>query len=88
MTQESTPPQVAREATQTTMDLGNALILVGTFGSGENLQALLRLRNGDITTVSRGDRVAGQTVIAIQEGRVALARNGTTEWLEMPAPSS
>ena len=88
MAQETTPPQVAREATQTTTDLGTALTLLGTFGSGETPKALLRLRNGDTTTVARGDSINGQTVIAIEEGRVALARNGATEWLEMPAPNS
>ena len=68
--------------------LGTALTLLGTFGSGETPKALLRLRNGDTTTVARGDSINGQTVIAIEEGRVALARNGATEWLEMPAPNS
>ena len=88
MAQSSTPPQVAREATQTTNDLGGALTLLGTFGSKSDPQALLKLRGGRTTTVSRGDTVSGRTVVAIEEGRVALSRNGTAQWLEIPAPKS
>lgn len=88
MAQETTPPQVAQQATQTTHDLGGALTLLGTFGSQSDLQALLKLRNGKTATVSRGDSVNGQTVVAIEDGRVALARNGTARWLDMPAQGS
>jgi hypothetical protein len=88
MSQEITPPQVAQQTTQTTPDLGGALTLLGTFGSQSDPHALLKLRDGQTTTVSRGDLVNGQTVIAIEDGRVALARNGTAHWLEIPAPGS
>ena len=88
MSQNITPPKVAREATQTSRDLGGALTLLGTFGSSADPQALLKLRGGRTKTVSRGDRINGQTVVAIETGRVALSRNGTAEWLGMPAPSS
>ncbi|WP_292291439.1 amidophosphoribosyltransferase [Marivita sp.] len=88
MAQNPTPPRVARQATQTTSDLGGALTLLGTFGPQDDPNALLKLRGGKTTTVSRGDRVQGQTVVAIEDGRVALARNGTAHWLEMPAPRS
>jgi hypothetical protein len=88
MAQETTPPQVAATATLTTNDLGGRLTLLGTFGSHTNRQALLKLRGGKTTTVSHGDRVNGQTVVAIEEGRVALARNGAADWLEMPEPNS
>ncbi len=87
MSQETTPPQVAQQATQTTPDLGGALTLLGTFGSQSDRHALLKLRDGQTTTVSRGDLVNGQTVIAIEDGRVAMARNGTAHWLEIPAPN-
>lgn len=88
MAQETTPPQVAATATLTTNDLGGRLTLLGTFGRQTNRQALLKLRGGKTTTVSHGDRVNGQTVVAIEEGRVALARNGAADWLEMPEPNS
>lgn len=88
MTQDTTPPQVAATATQTTNDLGGAVTLLGTFGSQNAPQALLKLRGGKTATVSRGDRVNGQTVVAIEDGRVALARNGTAHWLDMPAPNA
>lgn len=88
MAQASTPAQVARAATQSATDFGGALTLLGTFGASDNPSAILRLRNGRTTSVSRGDSVAGQTVVAIEEGRVALSRNGTAHWLDMPKPSS
>ncbi|PWL35990.1 MAG: amidophosphoribosyltransferase [Marivita sp. XM-24bin2] len=64
------------------------MTLLGTFGPQTAPQALLKLRGGKTSIVSRGDRVNGQTVVAIEKGRMALARNGTTHWLEMPAPNS
>lgn len=88
MAQETTPPQVAATATLTTDDLGGRLTLLGTFGSHTNRQALLKLRGGKTATVSHGDRVNGQTVVAIEEGRIALARNDAADWLEMPEPNS
>ncbi|SHH79631.1 hypothetical protein [Marivita hallyeonensis] len=88
MAQTETSSLVARNATQSTNDLGRGLLLLGTFGSSADPQALLKLRNGRTKSVSRGDSVNGKTVIAIEEGRVALTGNGDTEWLEMPAPSS
>ncbi|MFA8385618.1 MAG: amidophosphoribosyltransferase [Pelagibaca sp.] len=88
MAQDTTPTNVAKQATQTTDDLRGALILLGTFGTNDHPQALLKLRGGKIATVSRGDLVKGETVVAIEEGRVALARNGTAHWLEMPSPRS
>ena len=88
MAQETTPPQVAQEATTQTDDLGGAVTLLGTFGAENDPHALLKLRGGKTTTVSRGDSVNGETVVAIEEGRVALSRNGTAHWLEIPAPKS
>ena len=88
MAQETTPPQVARQATETAIDLGGAIILLGTFGPQSDPQALLKLRGGKTETVSRGDTVNGQTVVAIEEGRVALAQSGNAHWLTMPAPNS
>ena len=88
MTQDTTSELVARKATQTTNDLGGGMTLLGTFGSSADPQALLKLRSGRTRSVSRGDRVSGKTVIAIEEGRVAFANNGEAEWLEMPEPAS
>ena len=88
MAQNTTPPQVAQQATETTNDLGGALTLLGTYGTQDAPQALLKLRGGKTAIVARGDRVNGQTVVAIEEGRMALARNGTAHWLDMPAPNS
>lgn len=88
MAQDITPPLVAQQATRTTRDLGGAVTLLGIFGSQSDPHALLKLRGGETATVSRGDIVNGQTVVAIEEGRIALSRNGTARRLEMPAPRS
>ncbi|MGJ8604945.1 MAG: amidophosphoribosyltransferase [Marivita sp.] len=88
MTQDAPPPQVAQSATQTTDDLHGRLILLGTFGPQSDPHALLKLRGGTTKTVARGDAINGQTVLAIEAGRVALVRNGTARWLTMPAPRS
>ncbi|MFZ5961379.1 amidophosphoribosyltransferase [Thalassococcus sp. BH17M4-6] len=79
-----TPAIVAENATRETDANLDALILLGTFGPQDNLTALLRLSNGKIAKVSRGDEIGGDTVIAIDEGRLALAQNGTAHWLAMP----
>ena len=84
MAQETTPPQVAQEATTQTDDLGGAVTLLGTFGAENDPHALLKLRGGKTTTVSRGDRVNGETVVAIEEGRMILVHGTRTETLEMP----
>lgn len=88
MTQETTPAHVAQDATQHTDALGGALTLLGTFGSNADLSALLKYRNGTTETIRRGDTVRGRTVLAIEESRIALSRNGQSEWLEMPRPAS
>lgn len=88
MAQDTTPPLVAQHATRTISDLGGAVTLLGIFGSQSDLHALLKLRGGKTTTVTRGDIVNGQTIVAIEESRIAMARNGTARWLDMPAPRS
>jgi hypothetical protein len=88
MAQDTSPPLVAQPATRTNRDLGGAVTLLGIFGSQSDPHALLKLRGGKTTTLSRGDVVNGETVVAIEEGRIALSRNGTARWLEMPAPRS
>ena len=82
MAQETTPPQVAATATLTTDDLGGRLTLLGTFGSHTNRQALLKLRGGKTATVSHGDRVNGQTVVAIEEGRTFIGSEIDPHWVE------
>ncbi len=88
MAQHTLPPRVAQQATETTNDLGGTLTLLGTFGTSSELQALLKRRGGRTVTVSRGDSVNGHSVVAIEDGRIALAHNGTAYWLEMPASQS
>ena len=86
-TEDTTPqPQnVAKDATQSVDINLNDLTLLGVFGRDDAPEALLRLPNGQVEKVSRGSKIGGQTVIAIDETRVALSRGGRARWLEMPA---
>jgi Tfp pilus assembly protein PilP len=79
-----TPAAVARQATEQTTANLDALILLGTFGPSDDMTALLRLSNGTVARVSTGDDIGGDTVVAIDEGRLALNQNGTAHWLSMP----
>ena len=81
-TQEPTPQNVANLATQNA-DLGR-LALIGVFGSQTGPAALIRDRKGTVQRVIIGDQVANQTVTAIAEDRVILARGGKTSTLTLP----
>ena len=84
MASETTPANVADLATKTITEDDTQLLLLGTFGPSEDLRAMVRSALGRTRTVGVGDRVGGTTVIAIEEGRLALNRNGTAEWIEVP----
>lgn len=80
----ATPEVVTKNATtQTEANLGR-LILLGTFGPSGDQTALLRLSNGTTAQVGKGDKIGRDTVIAVEDGRLALARNGDAHWLSMP----
>ena len=81
-TQEPTPQNVPDLATQNA-DLGR-LALIGVFGSQTAPAALIRDRKGTVQRVIIGDQVANQTVTAIAEDRVILARGGKTSTLTLP----
>ena len=81
-TQEPTPQNVADLATQNA-DLGRPA-LIGVFGSQTAPAALIRDRKGTVQRVIIGDQVANQTVTAIAEDRVILARGGKTSTLTLP----
>ncbi|EPX81891.1 type IV pilus biogenesis protein PilP [Salipiger mucosus] len=61
------------------------LIVLGVFGASDDMRALLRLPNGRVTQVGRGDRVGGRQVVAIGEDGVVVSRSGRTERLEIPS---
>ncbi|MBY6005828.1 amidophosphoribosyltransferase [Salipiger bermudensis] len=60
----------------------NGPMLLGVFGDARAPEALVRLRSGRLDTVALGDRVDGREVVAIDDGRIALARGGKATWLE------
>jgi Tfp pilus assembly protein PilP len=79
-----TPASVARGATEHADITPGRLVLLGVFGTGDALQALIRLPDGRVTRVSPGDRVGHETVYAIDETRIALGRNGRAKWVDIP----
>lgn len=58
--------------------------LIGVVIAPDRLSALLRLPNGRIAQAEPGARIAGETVTAIDEAGIVLARNGQTRRLKMP----
>ncbi|MDU8911251.1 amidophosphoribosyltransferase [Aestuariicoccus sp. MJ-SS9] len=84
MANENTPENVAATAT-VTADLPNrGPVLLGTFGTSDAPEALVRLPGGRISTVTTGDRIGGDRVIAIEDGRLAIDDRGRARWLDVP----
>ncbi|MBR9893561.1 amidophosphoribosyltransferase [Salipiger bermudensis] len=82
MAQQQTPRQVAERATESVDMPRTGPMLLGVFGNETAPEALVRLPNGRLDTVALGDRVNGRQVVAIDTGRIALARGGKAYWLE------
>ncbi len=59
------------------------LAVLGIFGPESNLNALLRLPNGRIETVTRGERADRGTVVAIDSQGIVVQRNGRTHRIEI-----
>lgn len=85
MAQETeTPAEVTAAATQTATAKLDTLILLGTTGTGEASKALIRTSKGEVVALKLGDRIGRDPIVAIEEGRVGLVRNGETRWLTQP----
>ncbi|WP_417741532.1 amidophosphoribosyltransferase [Salipiger sp.] len=82
MAQQQTPRQVAERATKSVEIPRSGPMLLGVFGDQNAPEALVRLPNGRLDTVALGDRVSGRQVVAIADGRIALAQRGKAYWLE------
>ncbi|WP_232824854.1 amidophosphoribosyltransferase [Primorskyibacter marinus] len=80
----STPQFVFDKATERSNSNLRKLILLGTFGPASDPKALLRLSNGRVARVAIGDKIGGAKVLAIDDGKLALAQNGKTNWLATP----
>ena len=82
MAQQSSPTEIA--ATEAARGSLGGLILLGTFGTRERPRALVRTSGGKVVTLKIGDRIGRAPIIAIEDGRLAYAPNGTTRWLQQP----
>ncbi len=80
--QHTTPPEVAKHATQTVTL--KPLALIGTFGPEAAPAALLRHPDGSIQSIKTGDTVEKETVAAISVDTVVLARGPRTRKLSLP----
>ncbi|CUH76993.1 amidophosphoribosyltransferase [Tropicibacter naphthalenivorans] len=79
---QSKPEQLATE--QVPLPPRNGLLLLGTFGTDSAPRALIRLPGGKIDEVSKGDKVGGHQVLAIEAAAVVLNVGGTATRLAMP----
>ena len=78
-----TPQSVAKHATENVRL--PRLALLGVFGTSQEPGALVRTKSGRIARVTKGDKVAGGTVLAIGADQLVLERRGTTRVLALPA---
>ena len=84
MAQDKTPAQVAQTATVTVQGSLKGLILLGTFGAEGAPKALIQLPGGKTESVTVGDRVDGNPVLAIETGRIAIQNRGAAQWIVQP----
>ncbi|MFW8592643.1 hypothetical protein [Cribrihabitans neustonicus] len=83
-TGEQTSAKVAGLATQSNAMNRRNLSLLGLYGPEDNLTALVRLPSGRTRTVTRGTRISGAQVVAIDAEGLVLSENGTTKRVAMP----
>ncbi|MCV6585862.1 MAG: hypothetical protein OIF47_10035 [Marinibacterium sp.] len=84
MAETSTPQNVARKATKNGIANTNSTILLGVFGSDENLKAMIRLPSGRVKRIARGDRLrGGERVAGVDRDGVLLEKNGSTRRLPL-----
>ncbi|MHA6343973.1 amidophosphoribosyltransferase [Roseivivax sp. CAU 1761] len=84
MAQQDTPDLVAEHATREAELEHHGVTLLGTFGADAEPEAILRLADGGIARVVRGDRVGAEVVQAIDHDAVVLARAGRARHLHIP----
>lgn len=79
------PANIAQAATLTGALASGETGLLGVMGNGNRRTALLRTSDGRVQQVSRGDRVDGWTVSAIDANSVRLQGNGGNRTLRVPS---
>ncbi|MFW8637245.1 hypothetical protein [Cribrihabitans pelagius] len=83
-TDAGTSAKVAGLATQSNAMNRRNLSLLGLYGPEDNLTALVRLPSGRTRKVTRGTRISGAQVVAIDTEGLVLSENGTTKRVAMP----
>ncbi len=80
-----TPANVATLATQPGVLHPGGLILLGIFGSENDLSALVREPGGRIHKVKIGKSLLGSQVVGIDNVGVVLEKGGRVRRLDLPA---
>ncbi len=83
-TSDRTPDNVAKLATETGVLAMGELALIGTFGTAEDIGALLRTSIGRIIKVRKGETTSVGQIAGIEAGMVMLRRRGKTVRLAVP----
>jgi len=79
-----TPEDTLQAATQEGILPRRGMTLLGTFVRDVSPMALVRVRPGDVRTVSLGDQLGTSIVMAIESGALYLAQNGVSRRLTLP----
>lgn len=79
-----TPPETLRAATDENALEQSWVTLLGTVIKPDSVKALVRYSSGRIKSVTTGDKLGNGTIVAIEEGTLMLALNGTSRKLIIP----
>ena len=79
-----TPPETIEAATEENKLPSGRLALLGTFLNADGGRAIIRTASGKIETVTKGATIGNAKVVAIDEGKLVIARGTRTTTLEMP----
>lgn len=75
---------VSSAATQAGVLKKNLVSVLGVFGPGAELQALMRLSSGRVKKVKPGSRVGTGKVVAIDQDGVVLRQSGQNRRIAIP----
>ena len=79
-----TPRETLDAATEENALPSGRLALLGTFLNADGARALIRTASGKIATVTPGTTIGNARVVAIEEGKMVIARGTRTTTLKMP----
>lgn len=80
----ATPENVAQLATRPHILNRSKTTLLGLFGPGDKMRALVRLPGGRVQRVAPGQRLAGGRIVAIDAEGIMLRKNGETGRISIP----